>query len=469
MEMLSCNLNRSSEVPLYEQLYEYIKNEVMNGRLPYQTKLPSKRKLAEFLQISENTVDTAYNQLTAEGYLEVIPRKGYFVMAYDDLEFIPKVQMPNQKKENKVQLRYHFHPSQIDTSNFPFEVWRKLSRKFISIEQQEILLLGDSKGEYALRKEIANYLYHARGVICSAEQIIIGAGIEILLQQLLVLLEDDTIYGVEDPGYHLIHRILKTYPKEVYPLAVDEDGLIIEGLEQSDIDVAYVTPSHHFPYGNILPVNRRVKLLNWAAASDKRYIIEDDYDSEFRYSGKSIPSLQSMDQSDKVIYLGSFSKSLMPSIRISYMVLPKHLLHRYETELSFYHSTVSRIDQLILAEFIKQGMFEKHLNRMRKVYRHKLDLVGNILKVYNNQISIIGGHSGLHVVLVVNNGMTEKELVERAAAAKLKVYPLSSYMLVKNEDMLPTIVMGFAGIPEEEIEKAIHLLLASWNIIEKKK
>ena len=469
MEMLSCNLNRSSEVPLYEQLYEYIKNEVMNGRLPYQTKLPSKRKLAEFLQISENTVDTAYNQLTAEGYLEVIPRKGYFVMAYDDLEFIPKVQMPNQKKENKVQLRYHFHPSQIDTSNFPFEVWRKLSRKFISIEQQEILLIGDSKGEYALRKEIANYLYHARGVICSAEQIIIGAGIEILLQQLLVLLEDDTIYGVEDPGYHLIHRILKTYPKEVYPLAVDEDGLIIEGLEQSDIDVAYVTPSHHFPYGNILPVNRRVKLLNWAAASDKRYIIEDDYDSEFRYSGKSIPSLQSMDQSDKVIYLGSFSKSLMPSIRISYMVLPKHLLHRYETELSFYHSTVSRIDQLILAEFIKQGMFEKHLNRMRKVYRHKLDLVGNILKVYNNQISIIGGHSGLHVVLVVNNGMTEKELVERAAAAKLKVYPLSSYMLVKNEDMLPTIVMGFAGIPEEEIEKAIHLLLASWNIIEKKK
>ena len=469
MEMLSCNLNRSSEVPLYEQLYEYIKNEVMNGRLPYQTKLPSKRKLAEFLQISENTVDTAYNQLTAEGYLEVIPRKGYFVMAYDDLEFIPKVQMPNQKKENKVQLRYHFHPSQIDTSNFPFEVWRKLSRKFISIEQQEILLLGDSKGEYALRKEIANYLYHARGVICSAEQIIIGAGIEILLQQLLVLLEDDTIYGVEDPGYHLIHRILKTYPKEVYPLAVDEDGLIIEGLEQSDIDVAYVTPSHHFPYGNILPVNRRVKLLNWAAASDKRYIIEDDYDSEFRYSGKSIPSLQSMDQSDKVIYLGSFSKSLMPSIRISYMVLPKHLLHRYETELSFYHSTVSRIDQLILAEFIKQGMFEKHLNRMRKVYRHKLDLVGNILKVYNNQISIIGGHSGLHVVLVVNNGMTEKELVERAAAAKLKVYPLSSYMLVKNEDMLPTIVMGFAGIPEEEIEKAIHLLLASWDIIEKKK
>ena len=469
MEMLSCNLNRSSEVPLYEQLYEYIKNEVMNGRLPYQTKLPSKRKLAEFLQISENTVDTAYNQLTAEGYLEVIPRKGYFVMAYDDLEFIPKVQMPNQKKENKVQLRYHFHPSQIDTSNFPFEVWRKLSRKFISIEQQEILLIGDSKGEYALRKEIANYLYHARGVICSAEQIIIGAGIEILLQQLLVLLEDDTIYGVEDPGYHLIHRILKTYPKEVYPLAVDEDGLIIEGLEHSDIDVAYVTPSHHFPYGNILPVNRRVKLLNWAAASDKRYIIEDDYDSEFRYSGKSIPSLQSMDQSDKVIYLGSFSKSLMPSIRISYMVLPKHLLHRYETELSFYHSTVSRIDQLILAEFIKQGMFEKHLNRMRKVYRHKLDLVGNILKVYNNQISIIGGHSGLHVVLVVNNGMTEKELVERAAAAKLKVYPLSSYMLVKNEDMLPTIVMGFAGIPEEEIEKAIHLLLASWNIIEKKK
>lgn len=465
MDMLTCILNRSSDVPMYEQLYEYIKNEIIEGRILYESKLPSKRKLADFLQISQNTIEAAYNQLTAEGYVEVIPRKGYFVMAYEDLEYIPKDEIPKQKIKKKEKIRYQFLPGQIDTSNFPFEAWRKISKQFISKDYQELLLLGRSEGEYELQKEIANYLYHARGVLCTPEQIIIGAGVEILLQQLLLLLGDETVYGVEDPGYHLIYRILKTYPKEVYPLAVDEDGLMIENMEQSGIDVAYVTPSHHFPYGTILPVNRRIKLLNWALAKDNRYIIEDDYDSEFRYTGKSIPSLQSMDQSGKVIYLGSFSKSLMPSIRISYMVLPKPLLYRYETELSFYHSTVSRIDQHILAEFIKQGMFEKHLNRMRKVYRQKLETVIHTLKSLTNKISIIGGNSGLHVVLVIDNGMNEDELVQRAGDSYIQVSPLSSYMLVKKEDMLPTIVLGFAGIHADEIEEAIRLLLSSWKII----
>ncbi|MGM9926433.1 MAG: PLP-dependent aminotransferase family protein [Bacillus sp. (in: firmicutes)] len=465
MDMLSCDLNRLSNVPLYEQLYEYIKNEIIQGRLSYQTKLPSKRKLADFLQISQNTVDTAYDQLTAEGYLEVIPRKGYFVMPYEDLEYIPQVDALHQQKEQKSDIIFHFHPSQIDTTNFPFSVWRKLSKQFISEQKSELLLLGDPQGEQELRNEIANYLYHARGVICTPEQIVIGAGVEVLLQQLVVLLGKDTVYGVEDPGFHLIHRILQTYPKEVYPLAVDEEGLILKGLEQANIDVAYVTPSHHFPYGTILPVNRRMKLLNWAASEDKRYIIEDDYDSEFRYRGKSIPSLQSMDQYGKVIYLGSFSKSLIPSIRVSYMVLPQSLLQRYKMELSFYHSTVSRIDQHILAEFIKKGMFEKHLNRMRKMYRQKLSTVIGILKAFSHQITIIGGNSGLHVVLVVNNGMDEEELVQRAEAAGIRVYPLSAYTLVKKENIQPTIVLGFAGIPEDQIDEALHLLLKSWEII----
>ena len=465
MDMLSCHLNRFDSVPLYEQLYEYIKKEIIEGRLLFQEKLPSKRKLAEFLQISHNTVDTAYNQLTAEGYVEVIPRKGYFVMAYEDLEYTPKQEKPKQQFVQKIhQTRFYFHPSQIDTISFPFNEWRKLAKQFFTEEKQELLLLGNPKGEYELQKEIANYLYHARGVVCTPQQIVIGAGIEILLQQLLILLKEETVYGVEDPGYHLIHRILGTYPKEVHPLAVDAEGIIIEDLDEMGIDVAYVTPSHHFPYGTILPVNRRMQLLNWASAKEERYIIEDDYDSEFRYSGKTIPSLQSMDQHGKVIYLGSFSKSLMPSIRISYMVLPEELLKKHDEKLSFYHSTVSRIDQHILAEFIRKGLFEKHLNRMRKVYRQKLDTVINLLKVYSKQISIIGGNSGLHVVLMIENGMSEKELVLRAAEDNLKVYPLSDYMLVKKEKATPTIVLGFAGIPTEQLEEAIMILLKSWQI-----
>ena len=464
LEMLSCDLNRLSKVPLYEQLYQHIKNEIIQGRLPYQTKLPSKRKLAAFLQISQNTIDTAYDQLTAEGYLEVIPRKGYFVMAYEDLEYIAQVDVPKQPIETREEILFHFHPGQIDTDHFPFEAWRKLAKKYISHEQQSLLLQGNPQGEYELRQEITNYLYQARGVICTPDQLIVGAGAEILLQQLLILLGNETVYGVEDPGYHLIHKILQKYPKEVHPLAVDEDGLIVEQLEQEKIDVAYVTPSHHFPYGTILPVNRRMKLLNWANASKKRYIIEDDYDSEFRYSGKSIPSLQSMDQGGKVIYLSSFSKSLTPSLRISYMVLPKSLLYRYQKELDFYHSTVSRIDQHILADFIRKGMFEKHLNRMRKLYRQKLEKVLELLKNYSDKISIIGGNSGLQLLLVVKNGMNEEELVSRAAAVGIRVYPLSAYMLVKKKEMHPTIVLGFAGIHEKKIQAGIESLLASWKI-----
>jgi GntR family transcriptional regulator/MocR family aminotransferase len=203
--------------------------------------------------------------------------------------------------------------------------------------------------------------------------------------------------------------------------------------------------------------------LNWAQGAGNRYIIEDDYDSEFRYSGKTIPSLQSMDAGDKVIYLGSFSKSLMPSIRISYMVLPAPLLQMYQQELSFYHSTVSRIDQHVLTQFMKEGDFEKHLNRMRKVYRRKLDKVIELLKPHQH-IKIIGERSGLHIVLIVKNGMDEQTLIQKANEDHIKIYGLSTYSIEKIDEHPPKIILGFAGIPESELEKAIHLLLNSWGL-----
>lgn len=349
MDMLSCQLIRSSDIPLYEQLYSYIKKEIIAGRIPYGTKLPSKRKLADFLKISQNTVETAYEQLAAEGYVEAYPRKGYFVMAYEELEYVqPNNPLQEQTKITHEDIIYNFHPSAIDTEHFPFSKWRKYAKNTIDIENHSLLLLGDSQGELELRKEIAHYLYHARGVQCSPDQIIVGAGIEVLLQQLLLLFNEKTVYGIEDPGYQLIFQILKYFPNEVYPLEVDEEGVKVETIYHKKVNVIYVTPSHHFPYGSTLSVNRRVKLLKWAIEEEDRYIIEDDYNSEFRYSGKSIPSLQSMDLGEKVIYLGAFSKSLIPSIRISYMVLPKLLLQQYKEKLSFFHSsTVSRIDQHI--------------------------------------------------------------------------------------------------------------------------
>src|SRR5690606_18390688 len=310
-----------------------------------------------------------------------------------------------------------------------------------------------------------NYLYQARGVHCSPDDIILGAGVETLLQQLILLLGPKVAYGVEDPGYHVISSILKNYPNEVCSLKVDESGVQVDSLEHLKIDVLYVTPSHHFPYGSVLSANRRIKLLNWAADRSNRFVIEDDYDSEFRYSGKSIPSLQSMDQAGKVIYLGTFSKSLIPSIRISYMVLPKGLMERYQKELSFFQCTVSRIDQHILAQFMKQGDFEKHLNRMRKVYRRKMETTVELLKTYDNKIKVAGDISGFHVVLEVNNGMDEEELVKRAKQEGIKIYPLSTYTMDKQNNTQPNIILGFAGIPETKLEEAITSLLKSWNIM----
>jgi GntR family transcriptional regulator / MocR family aminotransferase len=465
MEMLSCELDRESSSPMYEQLYTYIKTEIMSGQISFGTKLPSKRKLADFLKVSQNTVETAYEQLVAEGFVEGIPRKGYFVLASEDLEYVQRVNpIKKQSSKRNETIDYNFHPSWIDTSYFPFNNWRKHARNIIGPENHSLLLTGEQQGEYVLREEIANYLYQARGVHCSPNEVIVGAGIEILLQQLILLLGNSSVYGVEDPGYHVISRILQNYPNKVFPLEVDNEGVRVDELGNSPVDLVYVTPSHHFPYGTVLSANRRIKLLNWAGGLASRYIIEDDYDSEFRYSGKSIPSLQSMDKREKVIYLGTFSKSLIPSIRISYMVLPKPLMNRYKEELSFFQCTVSRIDQHILANFMKEGDFERHLNRMRKIYRRKMEKTLEILKPYSETVEIVSDLSGFHVVVEVKNGWTEDMLVQQAKAAHLKVYPLSAYAMDKQYGSHPRIVLGFAGIPEEELEKAIRTLLTSWSI-----
>lgn len=464
MITLACNLQRKSTIPLYEQLYLYIKTEIIEGRLSYGTKLPSKRQLIDVLQISQNTVEAAYDQLRAEGYIEVIPRKGYYVQAFEELEYVASTQEEDDKsEETQSDILYNFHHSHIDTEHFPFAQWRKYLKNTIDEAYHHLLLNGNPQGEFILRREIAQYLYGARGVRCTPEQIVVGAGAEILLQQLFLLFDKNTVYGVEDPGYHLILQMLQVHPNEVHPLEVDLEGVKIKSIEESNIDVVYITPSQHFPYGTVLPINRRRKLLNWAKARESRYIIEDDYDSEFRYSGKTIPSLQSTDTNDKVIYLGSFSKSLMPSLRISYMVLPKSLLHRYQTHITFYHSTVSRIDQYALSQFMADGEFEKHLNRMRKIYRRKLEKVIQLLKPYEKDFTIIGEQSGLHIILDVHNGMNEEMLVEKAAQAKLKVYPLSAYSIESLDQAAPKIILGFAGIPENKLEHAISLLLDAWK------
>ena len=241
-------------------------------------------------------------------------------------------------------------------------------------------------------------------------------------------------------------------------------GMIPEKLEECGADLAYVMPSHQFPLGSVMPIQRRQQLLAWAAKKEHRYLIEDDYDSEFRYKGKPIPSLQGFDSHDKVIYLGTFSKSLAPAIRISYMVLPVSLMHRYEERGRNFSVTVSRVDQKILEMFFREGHFERHLNRMRGVYRTKHDCLISEMKKLQHICRIRGEHAGVHILVEMKNGMTEQEAVEAARKAGIKVYGLTEYCIqpLKDRDTA-TVLMGYATLSEEQMKEAVQLLAEVWG------
>ncbi|PDY91532.1 GntR family transcriptional regulator [Bacillus anthracis] len=459
---LTPNLNAKSKIALYVQLYEYIKKEIKDGTIPAFTKLPAKRKLASYLQVSKNTVEAAYEQLLAEGYIESASRKGYFVCKVEQMIYVEG----SDAKVKEVPFRegnykFDFTQTGVDTKSFPFTMYRKLINDVWQPHNNELLFLGHPQGELSLREEIAKYLYESRGVRCSASQIVLGAGTQILVKLLFQLLKGSN-YAVENPGYHRKMVVFEQGEEKVQMLSLDRDGICMADLENSDANVVFVTPSHQFPYGMIMPITRRTQLLQWAKKEEDRYIIEDDYDSEFRYSGKPIPALQGLDTDGKVIYMGTLSKALLPSLRMSYIVLPKNLIKKYQKEYLFYTQSVSRMDQEVIRKFLNEGYWEKHIHKMRVVYRKKRDrLVFEIGKYFSNRVEVIGEDSGLHILLKVHNGMREEELIKEAAKYSIKIYPVSTYY---KDDTAPenVVLLGFAILSEEEIAQAIQLLNTAW-------
>ncbi len=465
MDMLIFKLEKNSKKPLYEQLYMGMKNAIIKKEIEVGTKLPSKRKLADFLNISQTTVEIAYGQLLAEGFIASKPRIGFFVEEIDELPFIEskQPQIAIKTRLNTTEpYHYNFHPGKIDTESFPFAVWRKYAKDLFDYPSKEYLQVGEPQGEYELRLEIANYLYQSRGIICNPEQIVIGSGTEHLLPMILRLIESNSKIALENPGYSAIPRIHLS--NKAVPIGVDEDGLIVDELEKTDANIVYITPSHQFPTGAVLSASRRTQLLNWASKAANRYVIEDDYDSEFRHIGKPIPALQGMDQNEKVIYLSTFTKSLMPSLRVAYFVLPPTLLSSYQEIFSYYSATVPRFDQHILAKFMKDGHFSKHLNRMRKIYRKKHDKLTHTLTSFYPTISITGDHAGMHILISVPLDKSEQELKQLAGENGIAVYPVSAYLLKPIEYKQPTFLLGFGGVPLEHIEPAIHKLMNCWGI-----
>ncbi|MFC0417527.1 PLP-dependent aminotransferase family protein [Cytobacillus solani] len=454
-------LDNQSEKPLYVQLYDYIKQEIKMGNLTPDIKLPSKRRLAAHLSLSQNTIEAAYEQLIAEGYLLSIPRKGYYVCELDqNLADSNGQQSANFIKEKPYQdpkFLYDFTQIGVDARSFPFGVFRKLTNDILRSENDRLLKLGHPQGDYDFRKAIAKYLYESRGVCCSPSQMIIGAGTQYLIRLLFQLLQEG-IFAVEDPGYHRRHVAFEKWER-VKMIPLDQEGMMVSRLEESGANIAFVTPSHQFPCGMIMPISRRMQLLHWANMGEGRYIIEDDYDSEFRYSGKPIPALQGLDTNEKVVYMGTFSKALLPSLRVSYMVLPKPLIEIYQNEYFFYAQTVSRMDQDLLRRFLEEGHWEKQISKMRVIYHKKRDiLVTEIMKQFPDSAEIIGQDSGLHVLVRVNNGMTEQELIDQAGRFHSKVYPLFAYGSHDNK----TVLLGYASLSEAEIHDAVKMLAEAW-------
>lgn len=457
---LTFRLDAENKLPLYEQLLRYIKEEIQRGRIREGEKLPSKRSLCQHLHISRVTVETAYGVLLAEGYIRSVPKSGYYVEPMVPMpKPPPRLSAAPESKPEEPAYCYDFSTSAVDTSVFPYATWAKIFKETL-YERPELLQRGDPQGDEELRQTLCEFLYQYRGVNCRPEQMVIGAGLETLMDMLLQLLPAHAAIALEDPGYAASYRIMENHGKTICPIPVDEQGIRTDALEKSRALVACVTPSHQFPMGAAMPAGRRTQLLSWAGGGAGRLIIEDDYDSEFRYASRPLPALQGMSDGQGVVYTGTFSRSIAPSIRVAYMVLPPRLLPAYRRRFGASSSTVSRFEQQTLYRFIAGGHYGRHLRRVGNLYKSRCAVLTQLLTA-SCGMEVRGCEAGLHL-LAVHPRLPERELVSRAAGEGVKVTGLSRYSKL----YLPTdrgVVLGFAGLTAEEIRGAAQRLQAAWR------
>lgn len=496
--MLTYSFENIGTDTLYEHLYKCVRKDILDGTLPAGYKLPSKRSFAKNLNVSVITIENAYAQLIAEGYLTSIPRKGYFVAKLEQ-DFvrgqirIPPLHKPAKKtascppfaKPDKTAAaivqtsskELPFKETDTDTEDFfadfvtnsvkpehfPFSIWAKLMRELLASKQKELLTPAPAEGILELREAIVRHLLQFRGICVSPEQVMIGAGTEYLYGVLIQLLGREHIFAVEDPGYQKISQIYESNGVECRYIPLDDAGIDMNALHNSQADIIHISPSHHYPTGIITPISRRYELLGWASKKDSRYIIEDDYDCEFRLLGKPIPALQSIDVMEKVIFMNTFTKSLAPTIRISYMVLPPHLLKKYHETLKFYSCTVSNFEQYTLAEFISRGYLEKHINRMRNFYRTQRDLLIDCIKKssFSSLVTIREENSGLHFLMDVKANCSSEELIRLAAREGIRITCLPLYYHETesvSDQAKSTIIINYSGLEPDKIREAVERL-----------
>lgn len=447
---------------LYQSLYEKLKAQIIEGHYQANEKFPSKRQLSEHLSLSHTTIEHTYQLLLDEGFIYAKPRSGYYVSDIESLPVVPQTSGFHeinfiQKSTPKSHYRYAFNLAEIDAENFPLHTLRKYARDVFDDSNIDLLQHGHPQGELALRQQIAHYLFNSRGVTCHPNQIIIGSSTEQLLDMITDVLSDSS-FIIEQPSYPPIKQTLDKKQMPYKQVIVEKDGIQVDPIFEYNNDILYITPSHQFPTGHIMNLKKRTQLIQWAQQQEKRYIIEDDYDSEFRYYGKPIPALQSLDTKGKVIYISTFSKSLFPSCRIAYIVLPYPILNIYNHHPYKEGNTVPVHIQHIVERFMASGSFERHLNKMRKIYRDKLTYILNQLAPYSNQLKIDGALTGMHFTIRVINGLTMEQCLENASNISLKLEP---YHFDDANERYPTFILGFGGISNEDLSNHVQALISA--------
>lgn len=468
-------LDNNSDTPLYMQIYNQLKDKIVSGELSEGSVLPPIRTLAKTQMVARNTIESAYQQLCSEGYVHGRIGSGYKVQKIELKDNIkPRSNRIDSEKTASLEqiheqgvchiAQYNFQYGRLDISNFPLRIWRRLlNQVLLSDDIVHITAYNDRKGELELRKEIMKYLDESRGVVSKPEQIILcsGAmsGLSLVCQ---LLMQDIEIAAVEEPCFDSARKIVINHGYHVVPIELQDDGINLERLEISNAKLLYTTPSHQFPTGIVMPTSKRLNLLEWADKSSA-YIIEDDYDSELRYNSRPIPSIHSLDKKGRVIYINSFSKALAPSLRMGFIVLPEELLDKYQSKFSNYNCSVPWLEQKVMNHFMRQGHWNRFLNKVSISNKRKHDaLISTINEKMGEHVKIHGKNASLHILLEVNNGMSEKELIESAREADVKVHPVSNYWMNLQSYSNNMVLLGYSSLSVEEIVLGIKRLSSVW-------
>ncbi len=437
-------LEKNGDKPLYEQLYELLRDDILTGRAAKGKRLPSKRALAEQLQVSIITVENAYSQLIAEGYVRSEQRSGYFVQYSGEAIAPPPRGFPDKPKRETVSETLGENAG---AAIFPFSVWTRLMRSVILEKGERLLQPVENGGAFELREAISDYLYRARGFYVPPERIIAGSGTEYLYNLLIQLLGRDKRYGVEDPAFPKLTKIYALNGVKYDGIPLDDSGMKASELYKKHIDVAHISPAHHFPTGIVMPISRRREILGWAE-NGERFIIEDDYDSEFRHSGKPVPTIFGMGSSERVIYINTFSQTIAPSVRISYMCLSESLYALWREKMGFYACSVPVFEQYTLARFISEGFFERHINRAKKRFKRICTRVTELISSYPD-VRIFSENAGLH--FTIRAGAHAAQIAEDCAKRGIKVTPLADYYADPADCDPDLFLVNYANAAEEKL------------------